>query len=247
MNSSNATPAAAPRLLVAIATYNEIENLPALTAEILATVPNADLLVIDDNSPDGTGKWVDSQLAHEPRLRVIHRSGKLGLGTAVIAGMKYAIEHDYDWLQVMDADFSHHPRYLPAIHAAMANTDVSIGSRYVPGGGVQNWPLLRRLMSRTINLYSRCLLGLPIRDSSGFYRCFRVEMLKQLDFSTIVSRGYSFGQEVLWQLKRRGARFHETPIIFADREKGRSKINLREAINAVRIIFRLGVKNWLGV
>ena len=239
--------AGSPKLLVAIATYNEIENIPSLTAEILAILPHADILVIDDNSPDGTGKWVDEHLTTEPRLRVIHRAGKLGLGTATIAGMKYAIEKNYDWLLAMDADFSHHPRYLQGILAGMANADVSIGSRYVPGGGVHNWPLKRRLMSRAINIYARWLLGLRIKDCSGAYRCFRVDLLRKLDFTQIISRGYSFGEEVLWRLKRVGARFHESPIIFADRERGLSKINSQEAYQALWIIFRLGLTNWLGI
>lgn len=242
-----------PKTLVTIATYNEIENLPRLVEEIWQVAPQADVLVIDDNSPDGTGKWCDEKAASEPRLKCVHRAGKLGLGTATIAGMQYAIEHSYDYVLNMDADFSHHPRYVPAILAAMdgdggeKETDVSIGSRYCPGGGTKDWPFKRRLMSWAVNTYARCLLGLRPRDTSGAFRCYRVSLLKKLDFSRIKSRGYSFQEEILWRLKRVGARMSETPIMFADRERGQSKINKQEAYSALWILFRLGMTNWIGM
>lgn len=236
-----------PRTLVSVATYNELENLPLLVDEIFAIAPQVDLLVIDDNSPDGTGVWAEERTKADPRVRVLHRAGKLGLGTATIAAMKYAIEHDYDYLLNLDADFSHHPRYIPAMLAGMEDADVMIGSRYCPGGGVKDWPLKRRLMSQGVNFYARTSLGLKPKDCSGAYRCFRVSTLRQLDFSRIRSRGYSFQEEILWHLKRVGARFGETPIIFADRERGQSKINGREAVAALWIIFRLGLKNWIGI
>jgi dolichol-phosphate mannosyltransferase len=236
-----------PRTLVTVATYNEIENLPRLVESIWQVAPQADILVIDDNSPDGTGRWCDETAAKEPRLFCVHRAGKLGLGTATIAGMKYAIEHGYDYVLNMDADFSHHPRHIPAILAGMENADVSIGSRYCPGGGTKDWPATRRLMSWGVNTYARTMLGLTPRDTSGAFRCYRVELLKKLDFGEIKSRGYSFQEEILWRLKRVGARMSETPILFADRERGQSKINKREALAAIGIIGRLGVKNWVGV
>lgn len=235
-----------PRTLVSVATYNELENLPLLVDEIFAVAPHVDLLVIDDNSPDGTGVWADERARGDSRVHVVHRAGKLGLGTATIAAMTYAIEHDYDYLLNLDADFSHHPRYIPALLAGMDDADVMIGSRYCPGGGVKDWPFKRQLMSRMVNFYARTSLGLKSKDCSGAYRCFRVETLKKLDFDSIRSRGYSFQEEILWHLKRAGAKFGETPIIFADRERGQSKINSREAWAALWIIFRLGVKNWIG-
>jgi dolichol-phosphate mannosyltransferase len=240
------------RTLVTVATYNEIENLPPLVAAIWEVAPQADILVIDDNSADGTGKWCDEQAAREPRLHCLHRSGKLGLGTAILAGMHYAITHGYDYVLNMDADFSHHPRYIPAILAAMGsdcaeNADVSIGSRYCAGGGTKNWPWMRRFMSWAVNVYSRLLLGLKPKDTSGGFRCYRVALLKQLDFSSIMSTGYSFQEEMLWRLKRIGARMSETPIVFADRERGQSKIHQGEALGAVWVIFRLGLQNWLGI
>ncbi|MGI8977724.1 MAG: polyprenol monophosphomannose synthase [Pirellulaceae bacterium] len=233
------------RTLVTIATYNEIENLPLLVEAIWQVAPQVDILVIDDNSPDGTGPWCEERAQTEPRLRCLHRAGKLGLGTAIIAGMKYAIEHGYDLVLNMDADFSHHPRYIPALLAGMENADVTIGSRYVPGGGAKDWPLKRRLMSWGVNTYARWLLGLRPKDCSGAFRCFRVDLLRTIDFDAIRSRGYSFQEEILWHLKRAGARFTESPILFADREKGQSKINSQEAVSALWIIFRLGVTNWL--
>lgn len=240
-----------PKTLVTVATYNEIENLPRLVEEIFAQSPDLHLLVIDDNSPDGTGDWCNRKAAEDPRVHCLHRAGKLGLGTATIAGMKYAIEHGYDQVLNMDADFSHHPRHLPAVLAAMQDdrgpVDVAIGSRYVAGGGVVGWPFKRRLMSKGVNLYARSLLGLKPKDCSGAYRCYRTSLLSRVDFDSVRSRGYSFQEEILWHLKRAGARFAETPITFADRERGLSKINSKEAWSAVRIIFRLGVKNWFGV
>jgi dolichol-phosphate mannosyltransferase len=248
MSESQHSSPNAHKTLVTVATYNEIENLPKLVDEIFAFVPEVDILVIDDNSPDGTGRWCDEKGAREPRLACLHREGKLGLGTATVAGMKWALEHGYKQVLNMDADFSHHPRYLPQIIAGMdpqdgPPVDVMIGSRYVPGGGVEGWPLKRRLMSAGVNFYARTLLGLKCRDCSGAFRCYRTELLGKIDFEAVRSRGYSFQEEILWRLRRAGARFGETPIIFADREFGTSKINSKEAVAALWIIFALGIGN----
>jgi dolichol-phosphate mannosyltransferase len=241
----------AGKTLVTVATYNEVENLPGLVEEIFAHLPEADLLVIDDNSPDGTGAWCDRRAAEDPRVHCLHRAGKLGLGTAILAGMRYAIEHGHRYVLNMDADFSHQPRYLTDLVAGMdppdgPPVDVMIGSRYVPGGGVEGWPLRRHVMSRGVNLYSRWLLGLKPKDCSGGFRCYRTEVLGRLDFDTVRSRGYSFQEEVLWRLKRLGARFGETAIVFVDRRVGASKIDAKESLAALWIIFRLGVSNLLG-
>ena len=238
------------KTLVTVATYNEIENLPRLVEAILKHCPEVDILVIDDNSPDGTGQWVDRTGAEDPRVCCLHRPGKLGLGTATIAGMKYGIEHGYKYVLNMDADFSHPPENLPDLLAGMdpesgPPVDVMIGSRYVPGGRIEGWPLHRHLMSRGVNLFARWLLGLKSRDCSGAYRCYRTELLAKLDFHTVQSRGYSFQEEILWHLKRQGARFGETPIVFVDRQVGVSKINSREALAALWIIFTLGLRNLL--
>jgi dolichol-phosphate mannosyltransferase len=243
---------APPKTLVSVATYNEMENLPRLVEEIFRCAPQVDVLVVDDNSPDGTGRWCDERGGDEPRLRCLHRAGKLGLGTAIVEGMRYAVDRGYDYLVTMDADFSHHPRYLPALIAGMdppqgRPVDVMIGSRYVRGGGIEGWPWRRHFMSRSVNFYARWLLGLKTRDCSGAFRCYRVDLLRRLDYASIRSRGYSFMEEILWHLKRLGAKFGETPIVFADRELGASKINSREAYNALWIIFRLGLRNWVGI
>lgn len=240
-----------PSLLITIATYNEIENLPLLVEAIFKHAPQCDLLIVDDNSPDGTGQWCDQQGHREPRLKCLHRTGKLGLGTAIVAAMRYAMENDYPYLLNLDADFSHDPRCLPALVAGMNPSgqpprDVMIGSRYIPGGKIEGWPLVRHLMSRGVNVYARLLLGLKPRDVSGGFRCYRTAMLKKIDLDSIRSRGYSFQEEILWRLKRAGAHFGETPITFVDRQRGASKINRGEAWQAVRILLALGVRNWTG-
>lgn len=236
----------AEKTLVTVATYNEIENLPKLVDEIFRHAPEVDILVIDDNSPDGTGQWVDRRAAEDPRVRCLHRPGKLGLGTATIAGMKHAVQHGYQHVLNMDADFSHHPCYLPELLGGMGppdgtGVDVMIGSRYVPGGGIEGWPLRRHAMSRAVNLYARWMLGLVPKDCSGAYRCYRTAVLARVDFDRVRSRGYAFQEEILWHLKRLGARFGETPIVFVDRQHGRSKIDWKEALAALGVVFRLGV------
>ncbi|HEX4143976.1 MAG TPA: polyprenol monophosphomannose synthase [Pirellulales bacterium] len=235
------------RTLITLATYNEIENLPLLVDEILTVAPEVDILVIDDNSPDGTGKWCDEAATREPRLSVLHRSGKLGLGTATLTGMRHAIDRGYPWVLNMDADFSHHPRYLPALLACCEQTegdqavDVMIGSRYVPGGRIEGWGWKRHFMSRAVNTAARVLLGLKPLDCSGSYRCYRTRLLADLDFGTIRSRGYSFQEEILFHLARRGARIAETPITFVDRQRGQSKIHSGEALDASRVLVQLGL------
>jgi len=244
-------PSASPRTLVAIATYNEIENVPPLVDAVLQHAPDVDILIIDDNSPDGTGRWCEKQRQAEPRLRCLHRERKLGLGTALVGGFRYALEHGYGRVITMDGDFSHDPAYLPDLIAAMnppdgPAADVVIGSRYVAGGGIQGWPLHRKLMSSVLNRYARLLLGLKSRDCSGGFRCYRCEPLQQIDFDRLRSHGYSFLEEILWELERRGARIAETPIQFVDRKHGASKINLSEAFSALWLIFRLGCRSRLG-
>ncbi len=236
------------RKLVVTTCYNEIENLPSLVDEIFRTTPDVEVLVVDDNSPDGTGTWCAEKSRSEPRLHLLARTGKLGQGSAVIAGLRYAIAHDYDLVLTMDADFSHHPCYVPDLFDGLAadggtGTDVMIGSRYISRGGVEGWPLRRRLMSRAINLYTRALLGVRVKDCSGGFRAYRVPKLAELDLDALRSRGYSFHEEMLWLLKRAGCRFGETPITFVDRVRGKSKINMREAWIAVRIIFSLAMRD----
>jgi dolichol-phosphate mannosyltransferase len=230
-----------PRTLVSIATYNESENLRPLIDAIHEHLPAADVLVVDDNSPDGTGQLADVLAAADGRIHVLHRPGKLGLGTAIIAAMRYAIDHGYDFLLNMDADFSHHPRYLPALVKGMERADVMVGSRYVKGGGVVNWPLSRRFMSQSVNLFARLALRIPAHDTSGAYRCYRVDKLKQIRFDRIWSRGYSFQEEMLYRCRQVGCKMRETPIIFEDRRAGKSKVNTQEAVRSIGILVLLGV------
>jgi dolichol-phosphate mannosyltransferase len=234
--------AAPPRLLVSLATYDEAANLRPLVEAIREQAPHASILIIDDDSPDGTGRIADEIRAALPEIHVIHRPGKLGLGTAVLAGMKFAIENGFDYFLNLDADFSHPPRFIPAILAGMKDADVMIGSRYVPGGGVEGeFNLKRKFMSTGINLYARLFLGLRTRDNSGSYRCYRVAKLRQIDLDRVRSRGYSFMEEILYRCRAVGCRFGETPILFENRRSGYSKINTHEAIKALQIIFELGV------
>lgn len=236
-----------PRILISIATYNERDNLAPLVREIHAVAPLADVLVIDDHSPDGTGRLADELARSDPRIHVLHRPGKLGLGTAILAGVRYALQHGYDLFVNMDADFSHHPRYLPALLAGMQQHDVMIGSRYVPGGGALHWPWSRRLMSGGINALVRLLLRIPARDSSGGYRCYRVSKLRRTDLDGLLSRGYSFQQELLYRCRRAGCSIGETPIIFENRRAGASKVNFKEAFRSMAVICWIGVRALFGL
>jgi len=231
-----------PRFLISLATYNERENLPVLTAQIFEYAPEADILVVDDSSPDGTADWVEEQMQSGARFQLIKRTGKLGLGTAILTAMDYAVQNDYDFLINMDADLSHPPRFLPGIQAkAEEGFDVVIGSRYVPGGNIIGWAWHRRVMSKAINIYARCLLGLKTRDNSGSFRCYRTVLLKRLDQKPILSRGYSFFEEILYRLRKLGATFAEVPITFEERRAGQSKLNVKEIFIALWLLLRIGI------
>jgi dolichol-phosphate mannosyltransferase len=239
-------PDSVPRILVSLATYNERDNLAALIREIHAAVPAAEVLVTDDNSPDGTGRLAEELAAADPRIHVVHRAGKLGLGTAILSGMRYALDRDYDLFVNMDADFSHHPRYLPALLAGMARHDIMIGSRYIPGGGTANWPWSRWLMSWGVNAVSRLLLRLPARDTSGGYRCYRLAKLRGADLEGMLSRGYSFQEELLYRCRQAGCRIGETPIIFENRRAGTSKVNRKEVVRSMAVILWIGIRALFG-
>jgi dolichol-phosphate mannosyltransferase len=232
---------------VSLATYNEAGNVRALIEEIHKFLPQAHILVIDDNSPDGTGKIVDELAATDSRIHALHRPGKLGLGTATLAAMQYAMDHDYDYLQNLDADFSHPPRYLPGIIAGMKDHDVMIGSRYTAGGGTENWPLARKVMSRTVNTVVRFLFRMPVKDASGAFRCYRVSKLREAHLERVKSRGYSFQQEVLLRCHKAGCRLGEFPIVFENRRAGASKVNKKEAIRSISMILWIGLRNFFGL
>lgn len=238
------------KTLITLATYNEIENLPTLVNELRATIPSADILVVDDNSPDGTGQWIKEQSLLDKRLRFVIRTQERGLGTAVITAFKYAISNDYAYVVNLDADGSHPveaiPRMLdimtaPSGQYAPPQPDVIIGSRYVRGGGTKNWPTKRKFMSRGINLFTKILLNLKTHDNSGSFRCYRIEKLKLINFDQFYSTGYSFFEEMLFRLNEVNARFLEIPIIFTERTKGYSKIDAGEAFKALIIITKMGL------
>jgi dolichol-phosphate mannosyltransferase len=227
------------RTLVALATYNEIENLPGLVDEILGVLPAVEVLVVDDASPDGTGRWCDERANGEPRIHCLHRAGKLGLGSATLDAFRWALARDFDTVVTMDADWSHDPQHLPELVAATDHADVAIGSRYVAGGAIVGWPWHRRWMSRTINKLSRRLLRLPICDTSGAFRAYRVAKLRELNLDGVRATGYAYLEEILWHLASRDATFAEAPITFRERRAGKSKISVREAVGKLATLARL--------
>ena len=227
------------RALVCLPTYDERENLGPMIEAILAAVPQVDVLVIDDNSPDGTGQLADQIAAGEPRVKVLHRAGKEGLGRAYLAGFAWALARDYGLILEMDCDFSHDPRYLPGMLAAAGEADLVLGSRYVEGGGTVNWGALRKLISRGGSLYARTILGLTVRDLTGGFKCFRREVLAALPLDQIKSDGYSFQIEMNFHAWKRGFRIVEIPIVFTDRLVGASKMSRRIIWEAAFMVWKL--------
>ncbi|MBN2359854.1 MAG: polyprenol monophosphomannose synthase [Deltaproteobacteria bacterium] len=224
--------------VVLMPTYNERENLPAIVDEVLHTVP-VDMLIIDDNSPDGTGELADGIAAKEPRVQVLHRPGKQGLGRAYIDGFRWALERDYRYIFEMDADFSHQPRFLPDFLREIESADVVLGSRWVAGGGVENWSLTRKLISRGGSLYARTILGLGIKDLTGGFKCFRREVLQAIDLDSIQAAGYGFQIEMTYRCARQGFRIKETPIVFPDRKVGASKMSRKIFVEALGMVWKL--------
>ncbi len=214
-------------------TYDEIDNLPAIVPAILAADPRLDLLIVDDASPDGTGELADRLASGEPRVRVLHRSGKLGLGSAYLEGFDRGLADSYDLLLEMDADFSHDPKYLQDLLAASERCDVVVGSRYLRGVNVVNWPMSRLLLSWLANKYARWVTGLPVTDATSGYKCLRRDVLERIDFSKVDSTGYAFQIEMSFRAWKLGFRVCEVPIVFVDRDTGESKMSgaiVREAV-----------------
>lgn len=224
------------RLLVTLCTYNERENLPELIPAIHAHAPQAEVLVIDDNSPDGTGAVADAIAADDPRVQVLHRAAKEGLGVATVAGFRHALSRGYDLVLNMDADFSHPPDIIPALVEAAGRADVAVASRYVPGGGVVGWGPRRHAMSRAINTYARCVLGLTTRDNSGSFRCYRAAALRKMDLDRVRARGYAIQEELLYRCRQAGCTFEEVPFVFKDRTRGESKIRLADGLMALWVL-----------
>lgn len=227
------------KCIVVIGTYNEAENIPTLLPDIMRLGDHYHAIVVDDNSPDGTGKLVEAMKVDHTRIHVIHRESRLGYGTAYLEGFRAALSMDADYVVQMDADYSHNPRDIPRLVEAAHSADVAIGSRYVAGGGTQGWPLRRRLISRFANLLARLLLRLPIRDFTGGFKCFSRSTLESLDFGEVRSAGFGFLYEMNYLCHRHGMSFKEVPILFVERQAGQSKLSLRIILDAVKVLLAL--------
>ncbi|GAB1640484.1 polyprenol monophosphomannose synthase [Krasilnikovia sp. MM14-A1259] len=213
------------RVLVVIPTYDEADNIRQITGRVRKAVPSVDILVADDNSPDGTGAIADELSVADDHIFVLHRPGKQGLGAAYVAGFAWAKDKGYDAVVEMDADGSHAPEELPKLLDALRDHDAVLGTRYIPGGSVHNWPLHRLLLSRGGNIYIKMALGMPFRDATGGYRAYRMPVLDRIDVGTVASQGYSFQVELAWRTFRHGFRMTEVPITFTERERGKSKMS----------------------
>jgi dolichol-phosphate mannosyltransferase len=236
-------PSAIDSVLVIIPTYNELENLPLILGRVRTAVPTAHVLVADDNSPDGTGALADELVAADDHVHVLHRAGKEGLGAAYLAGFDWGIEHGYDVLVEMDADGSHQPEQLPRLLTALDSADLVLGSRWVPGGTVVNWPLSRKILSRGGNLWTRLWLGIPLQDATGGYRAFRRQTLQGLGLTDVVSAGYCFQVDLAWRALKAGFRVVEVPITFVEREHGVSKMSQRIVLEALLLTTVWGIRH----
>ncbi|SRR5690606_27895625 len=237
----------AGRALVIIPTYNERENIQRLVPDVLGRDPRFDVLIIDDASPDGTGEVADAIAAEEPRVHVLHRAGKLGLGTAYIEGFRWGLARGYDYLFEMDADFSHDPAHLVQFMEAIRDADVVVGSRYLGGRvTVVNWPISRLLLSYFANLYARIITGVPVADATSGFKCFRREVLEKIDLDQVRSEGYAFQIEMTMRAWKAGFRIREIPIVFADRDVGVSKMSKRIIREAVWRVWHLRLLDLLG-
>ncbi len=232
-------PSEIARTLIVLPTYNERENLPNLVPQILAQDPGIEVLVVDDNSPDGTGKLADEMAKADKRVRVIHRPGKQGLGTAYIAGFKWALQRGYEFVFEMDADFSHNPDHIPEFLKAANEYDLVLGSRYLYGVTVVNWPMSRLLLSYYANKYARLATGMPFSDTTGGFKCYRRKVLESIDLDAIRSEGYSFQIETTFRAWRKGFNIGEITIVFTDRLEGTSKMSGRIIREAVWVVWKL--------
>jgi dolichol-phosphate mannosyltransferase len=233
------------KVTVVVPTYNERSNLAKLIPKVLAQSPDMNILVVDDNSPDGTGEYADSVAASDPRVSVLHREGKLGLGSAYVHAFKHLLAGDSDLIIQMDADLSHDPDVIPDLIERAAHYDVVLGSRYIMGANVVNWPLRRLFLSYFANVYTHMITGLPLRDSTGGFKCFRRKVLAGIDLDSIRSDGYSFQIEVNFRSWRKGFSIVEIPIVFVDRHSGTSKMSRRIVWEAMWLVWRLRVERIL--
>lgn len=236
----------AEKILVIIPTYNEIENLGNIVPRVVEQGPDIDVLVVDDSSPDGTGELADRLASDDPRIHVLHRENKEGLGRAYLAGFKWALERDYQYIFEMDADFSHDPKFIPGFLRAVEDADLVIGSRYKDGVNVINWPMSRLLLSKGANLYSHWITGLALTDSTGGFKCFRRRVLEAIDLEAVHSNGYAFQIEVSFRAWKKGFRLVEIPIVFVDRVEGHSKLSKKIIREAVWMVWFLRLKAMFG-
>jgi dolichol-phosphate mannosyltransferase len=233
------------RILVIIPTFQERENLSSIVGRVRASVPTAHVLVADDNSPDGTGKVADELASDDDQVHVLHRAAKEGLGAAYVAGFEWALDEGYDVIVEMDADGSHQPEQLPRLLDALETADVVLGSRWVPGGEVSNWPKSREFLSRGGNMYTRIVLGLPLRDATGGYRAYRAKVLRAFDLTTVRSQGYCFQVDLAWRSWQRGYRVVEVPITFVERVLGASKMSRKIVFEALWRVTLWGLRDRL--
>ncbi len=234
------------KALVIIPTYNERENIEAIVPIVLEKNPSIHVLIVDDNSPDGTGQIADSMSEKNQRIFVIHRESKSGLGTAYITGFKYALKKGYDLIFEMDCDFSHDPKYIPEFLNAIQEADLVLGSRYKSGVNVINWSMGRLLLSYYANLYSRIVTGLPVKDATGGFKCFRRQVLEAIQLDRVKSNGYSFQIEMSFRAWKKGFRIKEIPIVFEDRKVGQSKMSKKIVREAIWMVWRLRIWSLLG-
>ena len=235
------------KALVIIPTYNERDNLVELLGRVFAqSLAELEVLIVDDNSPDGTGALADEMSARDPRIHVMHRAGKLGLGSAYVAGFRYALERDYEAVFEMDADFSHNPDSLPVFLSELEHADLVLGSRYLHGVTVVNWPLSRLILSYGANVYSRVVTGMNVKDLTGGFKCFRRRVLEAIDWNRVKSDGYGFQIEINFKAWRKGFRIQEIPILFVDRKAGESKMSRRIVYEAAWMVWRLRILDLLG-
>ncbi len=233
--------------LVIIPTYNELENIKKITKTLFEMYPEINILVVDDNSPDGTGNFVKELTQKDSNVHLIQRSGKMGLGTAYVAGFKYMIDKKYDLAIQMDADFSHDPKEIKRFLEEIENADLIIGSRYITGVNVINWPMQRLLLSYFANIYTKIVTGLPLKDATGGFKCFRREVLEAINLNKIHSNGYSFQIEMNYKVWKRGFRIKEVPIIFTDRVEGTSKMSKKVVREAVTMVWKLRFRSMFGL
>jgi dolichol-phosphate mannosyltransferase len=234
------------RTLIIFPTFNEKENIEEITRAVLGKDASINVLVVDDSSPDGTGEIADRMANENPRVNVLHRKKKEGLGRAYIAGFKWGIEKKFDYIFEMDADFSHDPQYLPDFLRAIKEYDLVLGSRYISGVNVINWPMSRLLLSYFANFYTRIITGLPVKDGTGGFKCFRREVLENISLDAIKSNGYIFQIEVSMRVWKKGFRIHEIPIVFCDRQRGASKMSKKIVREAIWKVWYLRLMSILG-